>query len=638
MKVTDKKNYKKIYVILSIFVVVIIVSTLIYSVKKRDKQITADTQYTIMRGTIQIQEAVDSSIGYAVNSIQVTASEISQRITVDELEDPSSIISELLPKTPFTSIEYIRADGMNMTDAGAHFDASNREYYIKGMAGKTGIWINYTPKYSKEPLINFYTPLVYEGRTVGVLTGTLGGNTSLSSMLMSDYLGETVVGVLLDEDNHVITSSEAPEDRTDYSCESVDILENHKEEFSEILGMERDTVIQLNCKDGIGVGYMSVVPSTGWKLVEVVPASSLGVIKKESNHLAYIMLWTVLVTFAIYFSCIIIMNRRIFSKDIEKANAEKEEQFKILKSMSDIYYSMHLINLTENTVEEYSSRNEVKEIVNKKSDADMQMRAIMTATVEDEYLDRVLTFTDLATLSERMKGKKNISYEFVAKNYGWFRCEFIAVETDEQTGAPGKVMFATQIIDEEKRREEELKLLSSTDGLTGLLNKRAYIEDIARANQQGIDATTVYLAVDINGLKSINDNMGHEAGDELIKGAAECIEICFKDYGKAYRTGGDEMVVIFNADKVKRDQIKADFEKTVAGWSGETVERLSVACGYVCSEEYPGKPITELATIADKRMYEAKAAYYKKRENDRRNKIASGLNMDSMETITSIQQ
>ena len=47
---------------------------------------------------------------------------------------------------------------MNITDAGEPFDASNREYYINGMAGKTDIWINYRPKYSKEPLLNFYMP------------------------------------------------------------------------------------------------------------------------------------------------------------------------------------------------------------------------------------------------------------------------------------------------------------------------------------------------------------------------------------------------------------------------------------------------------------------------------------------------
>lgn len=620
MKNLNKENYKKLYLILSVLIVVVILSMLIYIVRKRDKQITEDTQYTMSRETVKIKESLESSMGYAFNSIKVTASEISKRITGDEIEAPTQLIRELLPNTPFTSIEYIRADGTNITEAGEYFDASDREYYINGMAGKTGIWINYTPNYSSEPLLNFYTPIVYEDRIVGVLTGTLGCDTSMAPLLIYDYFGETVIGILLDEDNNVVTSTEPAENKTDVVCEGIGILENHKEEFSEILSLNEDTVIQLHCKNGLGVGYMSVMPSTGWKIIEIVPAGSLRVIKYKSNRFAYIMLATVLVTFIIYFSLIVMMNRRIFSKDIERANAKTKEQFDILKSMAEIYYSMHLINLTENTVVEYSSRNEVKDIVNQKSDADMQMRAIMTATVEDEYLDRILKFTDLTTLSERMKDKKNISYEFVAKNYGWFRCEFIAVETDEQTGCPDKVMFTTQIIDEEKRREEELKLWSSTDGLTGLLNRRAYIEDISEKERQGVDDSLVYLAIDINGLKSVNDKLGHEAGDELIRGASECIAHCFKDYGKAYRIGGDELVVIFNADEMQLEKIKAGFEKTVAAWSGEVVGSLSLSCGYACAKEYPGKMITDLANIADKRMYEAKAEYYKKGENDRRNR------------------
>ena len=614
----NRKSYKKNYVIFSLLVVAIVLSTLIYSAQKSDKHITTNTQYTVMKETTLIKEYVDSSIGYAFNSIQVVASQISQRITEEEIDDPSQIIRELLPSTPFSAIEYIRKDGRNITDAGEPFDASDREYYIKGMEGKTGIWINYTPKYSKEPLLNFYTPLVYDGSIVGVLNGTIGADTEIAPILLCDYLGETVVGLLLDESNNVITSSEPMENRTDLSCDNIGILDNHKDEFSEIFSMDKDTAIQLNCTDGIGVGYLSIIPSTGWKLIEVVPANSLNVIKNNSNQSAYVMLVTVLVTFFIYFLYIIIMTRRIFSKDIEKANLEREEQYNILKSMSEVYYSMHLLNLKENTVLAYSARNEVEEIVNKESDADVQMRAIMTATVEDEYLDSVLEFVDLKTLSERMKNKKNISLEFVAKNYGWFRCEFIAIESDAQTGCPDKVVFTTQLIDEEKRKEEELKLLSATDGLTGLLNKRAYIEDVSKKESHGLDATFVYLAIDINGLKVTNDTLGHEAGDELIKGAAECVSRCFASNGRAYRTGGDEMVVMFNADITELDKIKADFDETVASWSGRLVDRLSLACGYVCAEEYPGKPITELANIADKRMYEAKAEYYKRKENDRR--------------------
>ena len=106
MKNLNKENYKKLYLILSVLIVVVILSMLIYIVRKRDKQITEDTQYTMSRETVKIKESLESSMGYAFNSIKVTASEISKRITGDEIEAPTQLIRELLPNTPFTSIEY----------------------------------------------------------------------------------------------------------------------------------------------------------------------------------------------------------------------------------------------------------------------------------------------------------------------------------------------------------------------------------------------------------------------------------------------------------------------------------------------------------------------------------------------------
>lgn len=72
------------------------------------------------------------------------------------------------------------------------------------------------------------------------------------------------------------------------------------------------------------------------------------------------------------------------------------------------------------------------------------------------------------------------------------------------------------------------------------------------------------------------------------------------------------LLLFFIRIKWNRIKQRLVFEKTVADWFSELVDSLSVVCGYACTKEYPGKIITELANIADKRMYEAKAAYYKK--------------------------
>lgn len=52
----------------------------------------------------------------------------------------------------------------------------------------------------------------------------------------------------------------------------------------------------------------------------------------------------------------------------------------------------------------------------------------------------------------------------------------------------------------------------------------------------------------MNGLKTVNDTKGHAAGDELIKGAADCLALSVGNKGKVYRTGGDEFMAVVHSD------------------------------------------------------------------------------------------
>ena len=101
-------------------------------------------------------------------------------------------------------------------------------------------------------------------------------------------------------------------------------------------------------------------------------------------------------------------------------------------------------------------------------------------------------------------------------------------------------------LDAEKANSNNFKNMASTDSLTGIRNKHAYSEAEALLNQRirqnDIDKLGVVVC-DINGLKIVNDTLGHAAGDKLIKDA--CSLICeYFTHGAVYRIGGDEFVVI----------------------------------------------------------------------------------------------
>ena len=308
----------------------------------------------------------------------------------------------------------------------------------------------------------------------------------------------------------------------------------------------------------------------------------------------------------------------MFSK-LFRLNKERDEQLSILKSMSDIYYSIHIIDLEKNSAKEYMEQGDVEAVMKKNNcvDAKKMMCEVMHATMTPEYLETGLAFTNLSTLPERMKDKKIISTELKGKNVGWIRMSFITIETDKNH-IPTKVICSTMDIDEEKKKEENLVKQSNTDELTGCLNRRAYEEDVRIYMENPPEEHFVYISMDVNVLKDINDTKGHAAGDELLQGAAKCMLQCFGNYGKVYRTGGDEFVAMIFTDQGRLAEIKMDFDDVTIHWSGELIKELSVSIGYVTKAEFPDLDVRQIAVIADQRMYENKEYYYQNKGINRR--------------------
>ena len=145
------------------------------------------------------------------------------------------------------------------------------------------------------------------------------------------------------------------------------------------------------------------------------------------------------------------------------------------------------------------------------------------------------------------------------------------------------------------------------DIMTGVLNRRAF-ETLQKMFDPSISYG--YIMCDINGLKVANDTMGHEAGDELIKGVAACLSDVFGDEN-VYRIGGDEFVAIsYASDKVAFDNEVSKLKRLIKAAD----KSASLGCVYSENGEHG---FEEAMEMADKLMYEAKEEFYKTR--DRRN-------------------
>lgn len=85
---------------------------------------------------------------------------------------------------------------------------------------------------------------------------------------------------------------------------------------------------------------------------------------------------------------------------------------------------------------------------------------------------------------------------------------------------------------------DELRYLSETDKLTGINNRGAGEEKISRLLQAGENG--MFILIDVDHFKSVNDNFGHDVGDKVIIVIAECLKSCFRESDVVLRLGGDE--------------------------------------------------------------------------------------------------
>ena len=157
---------------------------------------------------------------------------------------------------------------------------------------------------------------------------------------------------------------------------------------------------------------------------------------------------------------------------------------------------------------------------------------------------------------------------------------------------------------------DKLRLLSSRDMLTGRLNRNEMDNRINWISSEKTGEPVVVLFFDLNGLKHINDTLGHRAGDALICRASSALMDVFDDRD-IFRAGGDEFVVIKTGTTLK------DMEEDIRRFREQACEKAGVSFAIGCAQ-CRGEKIVQALKEADERMYDDKKAYYERTGNDRR--------------------
>jgi diguanylate cyclase (GGDEF)-like protein/PAS domain S-box-containing protein len=205
-------------------------------------------------------------------------------------------------------------------------------------------------------------------------------------------------------------------------------------------------------------------------------------------------------------------------------------------------------------------------------------------------------------MKQHLDALRGVSSRF---EYRWHK-HFFDISLEPMRNADGEVIGCIGValdITERKKTEEEIRYQATHDGLTGLVNYREFLmhleDELRRADRSG--RSFGLLLLDLDGLKLINDRLGHLAGNRALKQLAHVMKDNSRATDISARYGGDEFaLLLIDADYPRSEQVASRIRESLRTKSG--VLPLTVSIG---AAVYPqdGRTAQELLEIADRRLY-----------------------------------
>jgi diguanylate cyclase (GGDEF)-like protein/PAS domain S-box-containing protein len=234
---------------------------------------------------------------------------------------------------------------------------------------------------------------------------------------------------------------------------------------------------------------------------------------------------------------------------------------------------------------------------------------------------------------EVMKTKKSIKAEttLYSDNGEKIHTEAVKVPVIDKDGEVAGVVGLILDVTEKKKIEENLKRLSFRDILTGLYN-RTYFEKKAKELLDEEYLPVGVIMGDANGLKLVNDTLGHSQGDELLKLIANVLrDVCNKKEQLIFRTGGDEFVILIpNTNDYECESIIRKIFKQCKTYKHDLID-VSISLGSAITDNV-NKSIYDALKEADDNVYRQKLLQKNSLNSSMMYSLQMGLQAKSLET------
>jgi diguanylate cyclase (GGDEF)-like protein len=234
------------------------------------------------------------------------------------------------------------------------------------------------------------------------------------------------------------------------------------------------------------------------------------------------------------------------------------------------------------------------------------LNACRAITKKDRLADLdALALRKLADCHARLGDFESAYQEMVDFQEAW------TVRRSEQSEALASVTHARFAVDEARRNSERFRELSERDSLTGMWNRRRsddHLTALLRVPPHGREPVSVAI-LDLDHFKQINDTFTHTVGDSVLREVAELLRTTVEPVGHAARHGGEEFVLILDADGTRAAQVCENVRAALAGHDWEPIAAgLHVTTSVGVTELRPYDDARSVLIRADDHLYAAKHA------------------------------
>ncbi|MCM1159490.1 MAG: response regulator [Bacteroidales bacterium] len=412
--------------------------------EERNKNYAADSA---RMKTTQIDEELDN----ALSRIKTYAYFVGEGLA--EPKVTAQMLKQMEENSLFDALIFTDLSGTDYASDGRTADVTNREFYLRGIKGESGISITFDSHFFDETMALFYAPVRYQDEIIGVLRGAFLAEEYLKDMLDTTYFGESADVYLCMPDGRVIASSNGTEDEenlVERLTQSGVIDENTAANTKMVFenGGEGAFVCSSDSKtDNICTAYL---PKHKYVLVQTFPKSVTQSMIQEENLVGIRLETILIVLFVIYIITLLVRA----GKNKKLLESENREMGYIINGVNTLFSRFSMIDFEADTYQYLAGtkpEDETLAVSGRYEDLAQYLCANMVT--ESECRD-FAAFINKDSIIEAMDKHDDLRYEYHGMHDGqakWEHVNLICLE--RKNGKAVKALFIRQNITEVKENE-----------------------------------------------------------------------------------------------------------------------------------------------------------------------------------------